>query len=307
MPVIPVSYETSQSMDTVVAGLATIGLAKGWVIFLQIVLVLIFATLEIFLISGCSAAWAQDRKDGLLDSRLKQLTTKTKERATLQSSIPDIEKGLDRALEKAKYVTAGQQSDAASFITARRQVDADEYPPPVSTKPMEFLSLSFKQVELAWSSDRPICREPGMFPIHLNPPSSHRLLRKPPRASTHDRTLPDCLRWSTTPRTLLVNAGYRVPNLPDLYSNPNGTADRPSRSWFFHQSPVSWYGRRSSIQSLDAGIDVQDRNTTMHRTQDTRHSYSSELPENHNLRHNICLPGDRTSFRQPHVFRTNTY
>ncbi|KAK8061168.1 hypothetical protein PG997_015389 [Apiospora hydei] len=117
MPVTPVHYETSQFMDTVVAGLAAIGLTKGWVIFLQIVLVLIFATLAIFLIAGCSAAWAQDRKDGLLDSRLKQLTTKTKELETLQSSIPDIEKGLDRVLGKAKYVTAGQQSGAASFIT----------------------------------------------------------------------------------------------------------------------------------------------------------------------------------------------
>ncbi|KAK8076724.1 hypothetical protein PG994_003996 [Apiospora phragmitis] len=105
--------ETALTVDNVVAGLAAIGLNKGWVICLQIFLVDLFVFVAIGLLAACVASCT----DSPWKEQLEEINQKTKELKELQSIIPDIEKGLDKALEKAKDETTGRHSDAASFRT----------------------------------------------------------------------------------------------------------------------------------------------------------------------------------------------
>ncbi|KAK8057881.1 hypothetical protein PG996_011818 [Apiospora saccharicola] len=117
-PELAQAIDSTLTKDDVVAGLADLGLTRGWVVFLQIVLVVIFSFFAIFFIAACVAGCTdagckkemQKQKD--LEEGMKEFR-EFKKFQRLQASVLDLEKGQ----EKAKYETTGHQSDAASFKT----------------------------------------------------------------------------------------------------------------------------------------------------------------------------------------------
>ncbi|KAK8108433.1 hypothetical protein PG984_014234 [Apiospora sp. TS-2023a] len=117
-PELAQAIDSTLTKDDVVAGLADLGLTRGWVIFLQIVLVVVFSFFAIGLIAACGAGCTdssckkemQKQKD--LEEGIKEFR-EFKKFQRMQASVLDLEKGP----AQAKGETSGQQSDAASFKT----------------------------------------------------------------------------------------------------------------------------------------------------------------------------------------------
>ncbi|KAK7917973.1 hypothetical protein PG985_009847 [Apiospora marii] len=114
--------EPTLTADNVVAGLAAIGLNKGWVIFMQIVLVLVVVGFVLFMIGVCTAGCMEEswKKDMEQDKDSKERIKEYREFKKFQKLHPgglDAWKASGKDLEQAKVETTGQQSDTASFKT----------------------------------------------------------------------------------------------------------------------------------------------------------------------------------------------
>ncbi|KAK7961178.1 hypothetical protein PG988_012392 [Apiospora saccharicola] len=121
-PELAQAIDSTLTKDDVVAGLADLGLTRGWVIFLQIVLVVGFAFMVVFLIAISADGYRQAdcnkemQKQKDLEDRIKEYR-EFKKFQKLQASILDLEKGPEKGWEQAKDEATGQQSDTASFQT----------------------------------------------------------------------------------------------------------------------------------------------------------------------------------------------
>lgn len=118
--------EPTLTTDNVVAGLAAIGLNKGWVIVLQVVLVIVCAFTALLLLASCAITCTEESymqsfkkemsKHADLEEKIREFK-EFKKFKKLYPNILDVEKGLGDPWEKAQDEAIGEKSDTASFKT----------------------------------------------------------------------------------------------------------------------------------------------------------------------------------------------